>query len=67
MKVIVWNQKRKNKLRRLVFITEEKHGRPFLDAPMPRAYVKYLAQEGLEVRVEYVRHGFAVSAGTDGR
>jgi hypothetical protein len=56
VKAIIWNQKRKKKLSSLVFITEEKHGRPFLDAPMPRAYIKYLAQEGFRVSVEYVRH-----------
>lgn len=57
VKVIIWNQKRTKKLSRLVFITEEKHGRPFLDAPMPRAYINYSAQQGLKVSVEYVRHG----------
>ncbi len=57
VKIIIWNQKRKKKLSRLVFITDEKHGRPFLDAPMPRAYIEYLEQEGLQVNVEYVRHG----------
>ena len=56
VKVIIWNQKRKKKLSSLVFITEEKWGRPFLDAPMPRAYMKYLAELGLDVTVEYVRH-----------
>jgi hypothetical protein len=56
VKVIIWNQKRKKKLSSLVFITEEKWGRPFLDAPMPRAYIKYLAELGLKVSVEYVRH-----------
>jgi hypothetical protein len=56
VKVIIWNQKRKKKLSSLVFITEEKWGRPFLDAPMPRAYMKYLAELGLSVSVEYVRH-----------
>lgn len=56
VKIIVWNEKRKKKLSSLVFITEEKHGRPFLDAPMPRAYMKYLAEHGLKVSVEYVRH-----------
>jgi hypothetical protein len=56
VKVIIWNQKRKKKLSGLVFITEEKFGRPFLDAPMPRAYIKYLAQDGLNVVIEYVRH-----------
>jgi len=57
VKVIIWNQKRKKRLSSLVFITEEKYGRPSLDAPMPRAYINYLAQEGLKVSVEYVRHG----------
>lgn len=57
VKVIIWNQKRTKKLSRLVFITEEKHGRPFFDAPMPRAYIEYLTQQDLEVIVEYVRHG----------
>jgi hypothetical protein len=56
VKVIIWNQKRKKKLSSLVFITEEKWGRPFLDAPMPRAYIKYLAELELKVSVEYVRH-----------
>jgi lipid II:glycine glycyltransferase (peptidoglycan interpeptide bridge formation enzyme) len=56
VKVIIRNQKLKKKLSSLVFITEEKWGRPFLDAPMPRAYIKYLAELGLKVSVEYVRH-----------
>lgn len=57
VKVIIWNEKRKKKISCMVFITEEKHGRPFLDAPMPRAYIKSLAEHGLKVSVEYVRHG----------
>ena len=56
VKVIIRNQKLKKKLSSLVFITEEKWGRPFLDAPMPRAYIKYLAELGLKVSVEYVCH-----------
>jgi hypothetical protein len=39
VKIIIWNERRKKKLCSLVFITEQKHGRPFLDAPMPRAYI----------------------------
>jgi hypothetical protein len=57
VKVIIWNEMRAKKISSLVFITEEKHGRPFLDAPMPRAYIKYLANLGLDVSVKYVRHG----------
>ena len=48
---------RKKKLSCLIFITEEKYGRPFLDAPMPRAYIKYLSDQGLKVSIAYVRHG----------
>ncbi len=55
VKVIIWNQKKKKKLSCLVFITEEKDGRPLLDAPMPRAYISYLAQQGLNVSVAYVK------------
>lgn len=56
VKVIIWNERQNSKLSCLVFITEEGFGRPFLDAPMPKAYMKYLAQRSLAVRVEYVRH-----------
>jgi hypothetical protein len=57
VKVLIWNEKRKKNLSALVFITEKKHGSPFLDAPMPRAYIKFLASQGLKVTVEYVQHG----------
>ncbi len=63
VKVLMWNQRRKTKLCGLVFITEEKFGRPFLDAPMPCAYVKYLGEQGLQVSVTYVRHGPIGSVG----
>jgi len=56
VKVLMWNERRKQKLSRLVFITDEDHGRRFLDAPMPQAYVDYLKAQGLEVVVTYVRH-----------
>jgi hypothetical protein len=55
VKVLIWNVHRKKKLLCLTF-TKENHGRPFLDAPMPRAYLRYLADQGLKVRIEYVRH-----------
>ncbi|WP_243316709.1 hypothetical protein [Geothrix paludis] len=54
VKVIVWNQKRKRLLSRLVFITDEHHGRPFIDAPMPKAYIEYLKGHALDVVVTYV-------------
>lgn len=56
VKVIVWNQRRKKTIHRLIFITEEEWGRRYLDTPMPREYMKYLATHGLEVSVVYVRH-----------
>jgi hypothetical protein len=56
VKVIMWNERKKRKLTCLVFITEEKWGRRFLDVPMPRAYITYLAKNGLDVKVEYVSH-----------
>jgi hypothetical protein len=57
VKVLIWNEHRKKKLSCLTFITEEKCGKPFLEAPMPRAYMKYLAKHGLKVSIKYVRHG----------
>lgn len=56
VKVIIWNQYQKKKLTSLIFITEEKFGRPLLDSPMPRAYIKYLAEQGLSVSIAYVRY-----------
>jgi hypothetical protein len=56
VKVIMWNEKRNKKLSNLVFITEESFGRPFLDAPMRKAYIAYVANDGLRVRIAYVRH-----------
>lgn len=55
VKVLMWNRHRKKKLSCLVFITEEKHGKPLLDVPMPRVYIKYLAEQGLKVSIAYVR------------
>lgn len=57
VKVLMWNQHRKKKIGCLTFITEEKHGKPCLEVPMPRAYIKYLAEQGLKVSIAYVRHG----------
>jgi hypothetical protein len=56
VKVIVWNQRHKKAIQRLVFVTEEEWGRKYLDMPMPREYVKYLKSHGLEVEVAYVSH-----------
>ena len=56
VKVIVWNQSRKRKINRLVFITEEGWGRKYLDTPMPQAYIAYLGSQDLTVEIAYVRH-----------
>jgi hypothetical protein len=56
VKVLLWNERRKQKLGRLVFITEMQCGRPFLDAPMPRAYIKWLEVHGVLVNLRYVNH-----------
>jgi len=55
LKVIVWNERHKNKIGRLVFLTEEEHGKRFLDAPMPQAYIIYLAGHGLSVSIAYTK------------
>jgi hypothetical protein len=55
VKVIIWNEKRARKIKRLVFITEESFAKPALDAPMPQAFIGYLRDRGLEVTVAYIR------------
>jgi hypothetical protein len=57
VKVLIWNKRHAKKLKKLVFITEEQHGQRSLNAPMPRAYIELLAEQGLAVDVRYVRHG----------
>jgi len=49
VKVLMWNQHRKKKLSCLTFITEEKYGKPFLDAPMPRDGVVSLGAHALAI------------------
>jgi hypothetical protein len=56
VKAIVWNQRRKKAIVRLVFITEEVWGRKYLNTPMPREYIKYLRTHGLEVDIVYLQH-----------
>lgn len=57
VKVILWNEKRRDKLTKLVFITEEEWGRKYLDTEMPRAFMHYLLRNGLVVEIEYLRLG----------
>lgn len=55
VKIILWNEKRKDKLKKLVFITEEEWGRKYLDTEMPKGFMAYLARNGLEVEVVYLK------------
>jgi hypothetical protein len=55
VKVLLWNENHSDKIRKLVFITEETCGRPLLDSPMPKAFIHFLAKSGLVVEIEYVR------------
>lgn len=57
VKAILWNEERENKIKKLVFITEETEGRRFLDAAMPKAFMKYVSRNGLAVDVAYVNFG----------
>ena len=57
VKAILWNEERENKIKKLVFITEESHGRRFLDAAMPKAFMRYVSRSGLAVEVSYVNFG----------
>ncbi len=54
VKVLLWNEHHTEKIRKLVFITEGKWGRRHLDTPMPRAFVAFLRNHGLEVAIEYL-------------
>ena len=56
VKVLLWNEHHPEKIKMLVFITEETSGRRHLDTAMPKAFMKFLAQNhGLKVQVEFVR------------
>lgn len=54
VKVLLWNKRHETKIKRLVFINEETHGRKHLDKPMPEAFIHLLQNHGLEVEIEYV-------------
>jgi len=54
VKVILWNEKRSDKLKKLVFITEDDWGKKYLETEMPKAFITYLARNGLQVEVEYI-------------
>jgi hypothetical protein len=56
VKALLWNERRADKLRKLAFITEEKWGRPYLDASMPKAYVAFVQKHhDIAIEIAYVR------------
>lgn len=55
VKILLWNERHENKIKKLVFITEETCGRRLLAAPMPQAFIHFLQKHGLVVEIEYVR------------
>jgi hypothetical protein len=59
VKVLLWNERHEAKIKKLVFITEEKYGRRYLDTPMPKAFISFLRNHGLEVEIEYLKGGSA--------
>jgi len=54
VKLIVWNEKRKLKLTRFVFITEASWGQKYLESPMVRAYRAHLEAHGLTTIITYL-------------
>lgn len=57
IKILMWNEEKEEKIRKLVFITEEVWGRKHLDTEMPKAFVRFLRKHGLEVEIEYLERG----------
>jgi hypothetical protein len=55
VKVLLWNERHVDKIRRLVFITEWSWGRKHLDKPMPKAFISFLKKHDLDVEVEYLQ------------
>ena len=55
VKVILWNEKRQDKLKKFVFITEEEWGKKLLDTEMPKAFIAYLGKNGMFVEIEYIK------------
>lgn len=54
VKIMYWNRSREPKITRLVFITEEKWGRKYLDTPLARSFIDLLSNHHLEVSIVYV-------------
>lgn len=54
VKILLWNERHEDKIKKLVFITEETFGRRLLDSPMPRAFISFLQSHHLAVEIAYV-------------
>jgi hypothetical protein len=57
VKILLWNERKSEKIKELIFITEESCGRRSLDTPMPAAYIALLRHVGLEIQVVYISVG----------
>jgi hypothetical protein len=55
VKILLWNERHDDKIKKLVFITEEKWGKRHLDTPMPKAFIHFLCGHGLIVEIEYLK------------
>ncbi|HEY2973445.1 MAG TPA: hypothetical protein VGJ48_13110 [Pyrinomonadaceae bacterium] len=55
VKVLLWNERHSEKIKKLVFITEESCGRRLLDSPMPQAFIQFLRNGDLAVEIVYVQ------------
>ncbi len=58
VKMLMWNDDKEEKIKKMVFITEEVWGRKHLDTEMPRAFVRFLKKHGLDVEIEYIKRGY---------
>jgi hypothetical protein len=57
VKVLMWNEQKEEKIKKMVFITEEVWGRKHLDTEMPKALTRFLKKHGLDVEIEYINRG----------
>lgn len=54
VKILLWNKLKKEKIKEMVFITEEEWGKKYIDKPMPNEYIKLLEQQNLKITIVYL-------------
>ena len=54
VKILLWNKLKQEKIKEMVFITEEEWGKKYIDKPMPKEYVKLLAEQNLKITIVYL-------------